>query len=118
MGFAVDEQNDVLSQLPEGVEEEVAWNAGFAAFGRAVQLSGATARFAQAQAEFWRSVVEDLPDSGSALLVTHGGFPEAGAVACLPHVDHAAWGSFCDYCEGVRLYFDGERFTHIEILRT
>jgi hypothetical protein len=118
MGFAVDEQSEVLSMLGPGVEEEVAWNAGFAAFTRAVRLGGAAARFAQTQADFWRKTLDELSDGGSALLVTHGGIVEAGAVACLPQADHAAWGPFCDYCEGVRLYYDGERFTHIEILRT
>lgn len=117
MGFAVDEQNEVLNKLAEGVEEEAAWDAGFAAFARAIQLGGVTTRFAQTQADFWRTVVENLPDGGSALLVTHGGIPEVGAVACLPQADHAAWGPFCDHCEGVRLYYDGERFTHIQILR-
>jgi uncharacterized protein len=117
MGFAVDEQNEILSQLGPGVEDEVDWDAGFAAFARAVQLGAATARFARTQADFWHTAVENLSDGGSALLVTHGGFVEAGAVASLPQADHEAWGPFCDYCEGVRLYFDGERFTNIQILR-
>lgn len=118
MGFAVDEQNEVLNQLAPGVEDEVAWNAGFAPFARAVQRGGAAAHFARLQSEFWRTVVEGLPTGGSALLVTHGGIVEAGAVACLPHADHASWGAFCNYCEGARLFHDGERFTSIQILRT
>lgn len=118
MGFAVDEQNGVLNHLAPGVEDEVAWNAGFAPFALAVQRGGATARFAHLQAEFWHSVVEVLPVGGSALLVTHGGMIESGAVACLPHADHASWGAFCNYCEGVRLFYDSGRFTDIQILRT
>jgi hypoxanthine phosphoribosyltransferase/broad specificity phosphatase PhoE len=117
MGFAVDEQNEALNALREDVEEEVHWDAGFAAFARAVQKGGAAGRYAQAQAELWRSIAAALPEAGCALLITHGGIIEAGAVACLPAADHAAWGRFCDYCEGMRLYFDGQSFTMAEILR-
>lgn len=42
---------------------------------------------------------------------------EAGAVGCLPKADHASWGPECDYCEGVRLAFDCEKFLDAEILR-
>jgi hypoxanthine phosphoribosyltransferase/broad specificity phosphatase PhoE len=118
MGFAVDEQNEILNQLTPGVEDEVAWDAGFAAFALAAQLAGETARYSQAMADFWRTTLEETPNGDSVLMVTHGGIVEAGAVACLPQADHVAWGPYCDYCEGVRLYFDGQRFTNIQILRT
>jgi hypothetical protein len=51
------------------------------------------------------------------LVITHGGIVEIGAVGCLPDADHSAWGPYCDYCEGVRLSLDGERFVEAEILR-
>jgi len=117
MGFAVDEQLDQLSTLEDGVSAEIDWRAGFAVFARVIRQGGATARFAFRQADLWRSIVRALPDSGRALIITHGGIVEAGAVACLPQVDHATWGPSCDYCEGVRLAFDGEQFTAAELLR-
>jgi broad specificity phosphatase PhoE len=117
MGFAADEQLEALAEIGEGVEAEVAWDAGFAAFARAFHQGQHTARYGLRLAEFLRSVAAALPDGGAALVVAHGGMMEAAAVACLPDADHAAWGSACSWCEGVRLIFDGERFVSAEILR-
>ena len=117
VGFAVDEQLDQLSEMGDDVDAEIHWAAGFAEFARVIEQGGATARFARAQAQTWRSIAMALPDEGDALLITHGGIIEAGAVACLPRADHSAWGVACDYCEGVRLSFNGETFTEAEILR-
>lgn len=118
LGFAVDEQAEALGMMIEGVEAEVgAWDAGFGAFGAAVQRGGLAAQLAAALSGFFRSAAISLAPGESALLITHGGMIEAGAVQCLPDADHASWGRFCDYCEGVRLAFDGERFVDIEILR-
>lgn len=117
MGLAVDEQVELLRELGEGVEAEVRWDAGFAAFGRAFQQGGATARFGTALAAMWRAFIETVPDGGRALIITHGGIVECGAVACLPEADHGAWGPACGYCEGVRLGLDGAAFVEVEILR-
>ena len=117
MGFAVDEQLEALSYLDADLEAEVDWDAGFAAFARAARRGGATARFGRRQADLWRRIAAALPDGGRALVITHGGVIEAGAVMALPDADHAAWGATCSYCEGVRLGFDGHAFTSAEILR-
>ncbi len=117
MGFAVDEQYEQLSSMGDDVDAEIEWSAGFAEFARVVRQDGATARFAHTQSRLWRTIVEALPDGGRALIITHGGIVEAGAVASLPHADHSAWGVSCDYCEGVRLSFDGGDFTSVEITR-
>lgn len=117
MGFAVDAQLEQLSILGADVDAEVHWAAGFAAFAQAIRLGGATARFAHAQSALWQAIVESVPEGGQALVISHGGVVEAGAVACLPDADHHAWGPGCYYCEGVRLSFDGRRFVEAEILR-
>ncbi len=67
--------------------------------------------------EAWRSVLCSVPEDGRALVISHGGIVEAGAIGCLPDADHASWGRGLDYCEGVRLGFDGEQFASVEILR-
>lgn len=51
--------------------------------------------------------MQKIPDGGKALVVTHGLFVEAGAIASLPEADHGSWGGAIGYCEGVRLTFDG-----------
>jgi broad specificity phosphatase PhoE len=121
MGFAVDEQIEDfgLIMLNEELESEVNWDAGFAAFADAVRKNpnGATAQYARKQSDFWRSVVESVPEGGSALIVLHGGVVEAGAVGCLPNADHRGWGNFLSYCEGVRLTYENGQFTSAEILR-
>jgi broad specificity phosphatase PhoE len=64
-----------------------------------------------------RTIVASLPEGGAALVVSHGGILEAGAVGCAPDGDHDAWGTHCDYCEGIRLTFDGDRVIDAKVLR-
>jgi broad specificity phosphatase PhoE len=97
--------------------DQVDWDAGFAGFGRLLAQSGPFAAFANAQAEIWREVARKLPDGGRALIVGHGGFIEAAAVAAFPNADHAAWGRTIRRGEGVLVRLDGDTFAEIEILR-
>jgi broad specificity phosphatase PhoE len=108
MGFAADEQIEALSSYGDDVEEEIDHASDFEALARLVRKGKATARFARQQAKLWRTFAQALPDSGSVLMVSHGGVIEIGAIGCLPDADHATWGASLDYCEGVRLTFDGD----------
>lgn len=117
MGFAVDEQLQELSSLADGVEDEVSWEAGFAAFALAAQQGGAVHRYTQEQAALLTRIAYVLPDGGSALIISHGGIVEAQTVGSLPNVDFSGWGGGCDYCEGVRLHFEGKQFIKGEVLR-
>jgi broad specificity phosphatase PhoE len=117
MGFAVDSRVEALAILGDGVEEEVDWTRGFPAWSRALGRDGAAAAAMRRQAAAWREIVASMPEGGSVLAISHGGIIEAGAVGCLPDADHAAWGRALDYCEGVRLAFDGARFVEARILR-
>lgn len=117
MGFAVHEELDELAQIPDRADAELHWPASFSEIAKAIRRGGAASKFAAAQAELWRQIAAELPTGGRALIISHGGIVEAGAVACLPDADHASWGAHCDYCEGVRLAFDGRRFVSGEILR-
>jgi broad specificity phosphatase PhoE len=117
MGFAVDEQVEELGTMPDAVDQEVDWSAGFPAFAAAVTRGKATARYARALAKVFREIVGAVQDGGAALVISHGGIIEAGTVGCLPDADHVAWGRALDYCEGVRLSFDNGAFTAAEILR-
>jgi broad specificity phosphatase PhoE len=118
MGFAVDEQLEDLAAMPDDAEDEVgSWDAGFAAWARAVKKGGPAARYGQTLAGLYRRIAESLPEGGAALIVSHGGIVELGAVACLPDADHAAWGPYCRCCEGVRLEYAGGEFTGAKVLR-
>lgn len=123
LGFAVDETIDQLAG-EDGLGEsfpamdKVDWSAGCAVFKPLIKTEETLAAFVAAQAEVWRAVVEQLPKGGQALLVGHGGaFLDGTAVYCLPEIDHSAWGAVSLYCEGIRLHFDGQRFSGAEILK-
>jgi len=117
MGFAVDEQLDALAEMGSAADAEIRWPASFGEIALAMRRGGAAAKFGKKLARLLRDIALALPDGGAALVISHGGIVEASAVACLPDADHAAWGDHCGYCEGVRLYFDGDRFVRGEILR-
>jgi broad specificity phosphatase PhoE len=117
MGFAVDEQPENFPEMDGETEAEVAWDAGYAAWSRAVRHGrGPAARYAHREAARWREIVEAVSQGGTGLLITHGGVIEAGAAASLPTGEHSTLEASCDYCEGVRISFDGSNWAGIEVL--
>ena len=117
MGFAVDEQNELLNTYGGAVEREAPWPMPFYHYSEVVKQNGAAANYAFSLVEFYAAMLERLPESGAALVINHGGVVELGVVAGLPEVDFASWGDSVDYCEGARLVWDGGRFIHGEVLR-
>lgn len=117
MGFAVDEQVELMSYYGDDVEVEVPWPQTSARYGKAIRNGGATARYANQLADFYHRLANDLPDGSAALVINHGGVAEMGAIACLPDEDHAAWGPHFECCEGVRLFWEDGKFVNAEILR-
>ncbi len=116
MGFEVHETLPALGEGMDLLYREVGWPNPFPRVARAVNDLTEGAEFARAQSDLWRSVVEQVEDGQRALIVTHGGFVEFGAVASVPRASHGAWGDAIGYCEGVRLTFEGG-FTECEVLR-
>jgi broad specificity phosphatase PhoE len=117
MGQNVDRTIEELGNLPGDVFAGLQWPAPFAKVAQIVAGGGACARFATQQAQLWARIAEQLPASQRALIVTHGGFVELGAIGCLPGADHSSWGGAIGYCEGVKLSWDGSGFTQCEMLR-
>jgi broad specificity phosphatase PhoE len=117
MGFAVDIQDKLLNTYGGAVEKEVPWPTSFAGYAAAIDRGAATWKYARLLLKFFTELAEDLADGRAALLVSHGGVVEIGAVACLPDNDHAAWGESLEVCEGVRLFWDAGKFEKAEILR-
>ncbi len=117
MGYAVDEDTDALSQMGYTVSEGVAWPTPFGRIARAMHSNDAVSVYARDQADLWRSYAAALPDGGAALIISHGGIVELGAVAALPAAEHEMWGAHIDYCEGIRLVFEDGVFVSGEILR-
>ncbi|HAV77115.1 MAG TPA: hypothetical protein DCX53_07160 [Anaerolineae bacterium] len=117
MGFAVDEQNELMSTYGSAVEREAPWPLSLAGYAEAVIKGGAAARYANQLAEVYTKLARYLADGRSALVINHGGVLELGAAACLPDEDHFAWGSHFEHCEGIRLFWEDEKWVKGEVLR-
>lgn len=117
MGFAVDEQIDLMSSYGEDVEREAPWPQSFAGYAAAVKRGGAASRYAEELAEFYANLAGFIADTRAALVVNHGGVLELGIVATFVDADYGSWGAAVDYCEGARLYWEDGKCVNAEILR-
>ena len=117
MGFAVDEQNELMSSYSDAVELEAPWPLSLAGYAEVVSKDGAAWRYATQLLELYTRLADYLADGRAALVINHGGIAELGAVAALPNADHVKWGSHFECCEGVRLFWDDGKFANAEILR-
>ncbi|HUG34436.1 MAG TPA: histidine phosphatase family protein [Anaerolineales bacterium] len=117
MGFAVDEQIELMNSYGDGVEREAPWPQSCAGYAEVFREGKAAAKYANQLADVYAKLANYLADGRAALVVNHGGVAELGAVACLPDADHLKWGSHFDYCEGIRLFWEDGKFVNGEILR-
>ena len=99
MGFAVDEQVELMSTYGNDVEREVPWPQPFAAYAKAVKQGGATVRYANQLASYYAGLADYLADGRAALIINHGGVLELGVTASFPDADYKSWAS------NVTMYF-------------
>ncbi|WKZ47450.1 MAG: histidine phosphatase family protein [Anaerolineales bacterium] len=117
MGFAVDEQVELMSTYGEAVEREAPYPLSCAGYAEVVRKGSAAAKYANQLKDLYTKLANYLADDRAALVVNHGGVVELGAVTCLPDADHYKWGSHFEYCEGIRLFWENDKFVEGEILR-
>jgi broad specificity phosphatase PhoE len=117
MGFAVDEQVELISGYGDDVEHEVPWPQSFAAYAKAVKRGGEAERYANQLAGYYAGLADYLADGRAALVINHGGVLELGVVASCPNADYEAWGWAADCCEGARLYWEAGKCVNAEALR-
>jgi len=117
MGFAVDEQNELMSTFGNDVGREAPWPLSCAGYADVVSKGGAAAKYANQLADVYAKLANYLADGRAALVISHGGVLELGAVACLPEADHVTWGSHFEYCEGIRLLWEDGKFVDGKVLR-
>lgn len=117
MGYAIDERMAALGTMGGDVSAGIHWEADYAEFSNAFKNGGALRKFAESQAALWSAILESVSEGSSALVITHGGIVQAGAVACLPDADHRKWGPSPSFCEGVRLAYENGKFVSAEIIR-
>ena len=117
MGFAVDEQVELMSSYGDDVEHEVPWPQSFAGYAKAVKRGGEAERYANQLASYYAGLADYLADGRLALVVNHGGILELGVVASFPDADYESWGWAADCCEGARLYWEDKKCVNAELLR-
>lgn len=123
MGFSVDEQLEVLGDIPAEVWEEIGhqerwtWESPFAMFARFVAQGGPTALMGARQRTAWMDALEAVPSGGSVLIVSHGRIIEAGLVTCFPEGDFTAWDAPFHHGEGVTMHYAEGQFTSVEFKR-
>jgi phosphohistidine phosphatase SixA len=118
MGFRVDATLDALAETPgdAGVSMEESPPRTFADFVTLVEQSAEMAGYAREQLGLWRAELEKVRENGALLLVSHSGVVESGAAAAVPR-EARGWGPSLAPLEGVRLTWDGARWTSGEVVR-
>jgi len=120
MGYAVDDTIDLPSGYVAGEVEhhdQWAWARPYERYAELIARRGELAAVARAHRAIWTEVVAAVPEGSAALLVSHGGSIEPALVSCLIEADHASWGAPFGHCDGVRLSFEGGRFTGVQFHR-
>jgi hypothetical protein len=116
MGFAVDEQSDLISTYGNDVNHEAPWPMSFANYAKVIQRGGAAAKYAGKLAKYYEGILNSISDGRAALVINHGGVVEMSVTGCLPDFDFSSWGRSVEYCEGARLFWD-KKFIRAEELR-
>lgn len=78
MGFAVDEQNELMSSYGREVERDAPWPQPFANYAEIVAQDGPASRYAQKLTQLYAGMMADISPNGSALVINHGGVVEFG----------------------------------------
>lgn len=118
LGFPLDATIDELAILPDdaGLAMDAESPRTFADYVRLVGHHPEMTRYAHRQAALMRSELEQVPEGGRLLMISHAGVLEFGAAACRPS-DARTWGATADVLEGVRLTLDRSRWVRGEVLR-
>src|SRR5688572_5776317 len=112
MGFAVDEQLELMNTYGSEAGSEVSWPQSFAVYAKAVKRGNAAAKYAKRLADYYARLANSLNEDGAALVINHGGVVELGVVAAFPDADYESWGDEPDYCEGARLFWQDGKFVN------
>lgn len=122
MGQAVTQTLEALGDVPTELVEELGhlgrWGGrnSFGALREQFESDPSTRRLGLFQRQAWLAIAEELPESGTALIISHGMAIETGLIASAWH-ERLAGEPWFGYCEGVRLSSDGRDFFQHELLR-
>lgn len=118
MGFAVDEQLEILSTLGNDVNAEIFWDSPYAEFANKMRPGSALDRFAKELGALVVKIAAEISGNGRVLIVTYGGIVQTIAAVCLPPEENFSdLGGPPSYCEGIEIYYEGTKFSGYKILR-
>ncbi len=117
MGYSVDQRLCELDPMPIGLIRQLEWPQPLGRVAERFLGSGPAGSFSRAQATLLSRIAADLAEGGSALVVSHGGNPEAAAIASCPSDDFHGWGEPLRYLEGIRYSFGEGRCVQLQFLR-
>jgi len=116
MGFAADRMIAELGVLPKEVLTAINWPNALTNLSKIVHENEACRQFSQNQAALWNAILDEMSGDQSALIITHGGIIELGAIGLCPDGEHNSWGDAIGYCEGFRFTKQGNGLI-CEVLR-
>lgn len=118
MGCTVDAELEAIADLGDeiGAQIERLDPRTFADYLDLIEQSEPVAECAARQSDLWRTELERVPEGGRLLMISHGAIIELGAAAARGD-EVRAWGPAVGYLEGVRLTWDGRRWSSGEVLR-
>ena len=120
MGYAVDEQVAWPSGYVEGEvrhHDQWSWGAPYARYAELLGTGGGLTAVADEHLAHWRRILAEVPDGGTALVVSSGGSIEPVLVAAFPEADHESWGEALHHLEGATLTVDLDTFVDVELRR-
>lgn len=117
MGFAVNEQVELMNTYGAQIESQAPWPMPYYHYSVIARENDVVAKYANQLASYYQSIMQKIVDSESALVVNHGGVVELGVVACLSDENFLSWGDEASYCEGARLFWEDGKFVSGEVLR-
>ena len=106
-----------MTVINKGVLAEVNWDAGFYQISQAYKRSYAVKRWADTLALEINSIIKEVPEDGSGLIVSHGGVVEGTIIGLYPDFDYSNWNHAVSYCEGVKVFFQDDEALDLEYLQ-
>ncbi len=105
MGYAVDEQLEILSPMDETAGSEVYWDSPYHKFVEKMLPGTALEALGTKLKKLMDEIIKTISDDRRALIITHGGIVQVIAAACLAGRDPGRLGEAPSYCEGIELQY-------------
>jgi broad specificity phosphatase PhoE len=117
MGFGRPRIDGRWRELGPKTVEELGWPASFDHCQEVLEEGRSALHKAVELVDALLEHLEEVPEGGGLLVVTHGGMPELVSVRLLPRADARVWGGALRCMEGVRISIEAGRAKGIEVLR-